>query len=70
MFGDKVKIDRDLLARAKEFTKAAGYASVEEFVAHAVEQAMAQHSGEDNVNIDDHAEEETRKRLQGLGYLS
>lgn len=62
MFDAKVKIDRDLLERAKQFAQAKGYASVEEFVAHAVEKAMARWVEEDA--------EEAKNRLQGLGYLS
>ena len=41
MFGsNRVKLDPDLLARAKRCASAAGYASVDEFVAHIVERAI------------------------------
>ena len=63
MFAPKVKMDRDLLKRVRQFAEAAGYASVEEFVAHAVEKALAQW---ENAG----PEEEVKKKLQGLGYLS
>ena len=68
MFAPKVKMDRDLLKRVRQFAEAAGYASVEEFVAHAVEKAMAQ-CGETDADTH-HQAEELKKRLQGLGYLS
>jgi len=63
MFGAKVKIDKELLARAEEFAAKAGYSSVEEFVAHAVEKAMSK-SG------DSGTDDEIKKKLQGLGYIS
>lgn len=63
MFGSKVKLDRDLLARIKRCSDIAGYSSVEEFIAHALEKELAQLEESDS-------EEEIRKRLQGLGYIS
>jgi len=63
MMHSKVKIDKVLLARAAEHVAAAGYASVEELVNHALEQALAK--------LEEAAsEDEMRKRLKGLGYLS
>jgi metal-responsive CopG/Arc/MetJ family transcriptional regulator len=63
MFGSKIKIDKDLLERARTVAEKAGYASVEEFVTHALEKALEQLE-------DAESEEEIRKRLQGLGYIS
>ena len=63
MFGAKVKIDKELLDRATEFAKKAGYSSVEEFIAHAVEKAMT-------TNDDSGTDDEIKKKLQGLGYIS
>jgi hypothetical protein len=64
MFGSSsVKIDKALLARAKRYASIAGYSSVEEFVTHALEKALAQLEGADS-------EDEIRKRLKGLGYIS
>ncbi len=37
----KVKISDELWARVKEYAAAAGYASPEEFVGHALENALA-----------------------------
>ncbi|MEE9471796.1 MAG: hypothetical protein V3W32_08740 [Gemmatimonadota bacterium] len=63
MFGSKVKLDRDLLARVRRYSDIAGYSSVEEFITHALEKELAQLEEADS-------EDEIRKRLQGLGYIS
>jgi len=63
MFGTKVKLDKDLFARVKKFADLAGYASVEEFVSHVLEKELAQIGEGDS-------EEEIKKKLQGLGYIS
>ena len=63
MFGSRVRIDRALLEQATRYAAAAGYATVEEFIEHAVEKEMAQLEGGDS-------EEAIRKRLKGLGYIS
>ena len=63
MFGSKVKLDKDLLSRVKRYADIAGYSSVEEFITHALEKELAQLEEADS-------EEEIRKRLQGLGYIS
>ena len=59
----KIKIDNDLLKKAKEYAAKAGYSSVEEFVSHVVEKEISK-AGETE------SEEEVKKRLQGLGYIS
>ena len=63
MFGSKVKLDKDLSSRVKRYADIAGYSSVEEFITHALEKELAQLEEADS-------EEEIRKRLQGLGYIS
>jgi metal-responsive CopG/Arc/MetJ family transcriptional regulator len=63
MFGSKVKLDKDLLARVKKYSDIAGYSSVEEFITHALEKELAKLEDADS-------EEEIKKRLQGLGYIS
>ena len=64
MFGSgKVKIDKDLLARVEKVAKLAGYSSADEFVNHALEKELAKLEGADS-------EEEIKKRLRGLGYIS
>ncbi len=63
MFGSKIKIDKALLEKIKKYSETAGYSSVEEFVAHALEKELAKLE-------DAESEEEVKKRLQGLGYIS
>ena len=62
--GDKIKIEKDLLAKVKKFSGIAGYSSPEEFVQHVLEREIAKFE-KDGVS-----EEEIRKRMQGLGYIS
>ena len=63
MFGSSVKLDKDLLRRVKRYADIAGYSSVEEFITHALEKELSQLEDADS-------EEEIKKRLQGLGYIS
>ena len=58
----KVKVDSNLLARAKKAAEAAGYSSVEEFISHIIEKETAKFETTD-------ADEETLKQLRGLGYI-
>lgn len=63
MFGKNVKVEKALLAKAKRYAGIAGYSSVEEFIAHALEKELAK--------LDDaQTEDEIRRRLKGLGYIS
>jgi len=59
----KVKINKDLLEKAKTVAEERGYASVEEFINHLVEKEVTKL---DSANEQD----EVKKRLQGLGYIS
>ena len=64
MFGSsKIKLDKDLMAKIARYAKIAGYSSPEEFITHALEKELAQLEDADS-------EEEIKKRLQGLGYIS
>lgn len=63
MFGSKVKIDKTVLEKASRYAQIAGYASVEEFINHIVEKEIAKFEDADS-------EEEIKKRLKGLGYIS
>ena len=63
MFGSKIKLDKDLIARVKKYADIAGYSSVEEFITHALEKELAKLEGAES-------EEEIKKRLRGLGYIS
>jgi hypothetical protein len=65
MFGTRVKIDKDLYAKMKRYARVAGYSSVDEFVAHALEKELKKLEDADTVS-----EEELKKRLRGLGYIS
>ena len=63
MFGSRIKLDKALLAKLKRYSDLAGYASVEEFITHALEKEIAQLEGAES-------EQELKKKLKGLGYLS
>ena len=63
MFGGGIKLDKALLAKVKRYSDLAGYSSVEEFITHALEKEIAQLEEADS-------EEEIKKKLKGLGYIS
>jgi metal-responsive CopG/Arc/MetJ family transcriptional regulator len=63
MSKDKVKLDKDLLAKVKKFAELSGYTSVEEFITHCLEKEIAKLEESDS-------EEEIKKKLKGLGYIS
>ena len=61
--GPKIKLDRAVYERAKQVADIAGYATVEEFVTHIVERELQ--------NFEDaQSDEDIKKKLQGLGYIS
>jgi hypothetical protein len=64
MFGSKIKLDKDLLDRCKQYSQVAGYSSVEEFITHALEKELRS-----STKIDVEEEEEIAKQLKGLGYI-
>ena len=61
--GNKIKLDKDLIERAKQIAEVAGYASHEEFITHIIEKELA--NFEDAGSDDDITE-----KLRGLGYIS
>lgn len=63
MFGPKVRLDRELLERARKYARVAGFATVDDFVAATLEKELARL---DDADSDD----EVRKRLRGLGYIA
>ena len=64
MFGsNKVKLDKDLLAKVKRYAEIAGYSSPEEFITHALEKEIAKLEESDS-------QEEIKEKLKGLGYIS
>jgi hypothetical protein len=64
MFGNNIKIDDDLLRRARECAASEGYATVEEFVTHVLEKEIARIAGDRQGG-----EEQVADRLRGLGYI-
>ena len=61
--GNKIKIEKDLWERLKKASEIAGYSSVDEFVIHVLEKELS--------GVDEGAsEEEIKKKLEGLGYIS
>ena len=63
MFGTRVKIEKQFLDKIKKYAEIAGYSSVDEFVTHALEKEIAKLEDADS-------EEEIKRRLKGLGYIS
>lgn len=59
----KVKLDKKLMKRVKTVAEIAGYSSAEEFVTHCLEKELAKIEESDS-------EEEIKKKLKGLGYIS
>ena len=59
----KVKIEKDLYQRVKQFSEQAGYSSVDEFLTHLLEKVL-------NVPESGESDEDLLKRLKGLGYIS
>lgn len=59
----KIKLDKDLMDKVKKFAEMAGYSSAEEFVSHCLEKEIAKLEDSDS-------EEEIKKKLKGLGYIS
>jgi metal-responsive CopG/Arc/MetJ family transcriptional regulator len=59
----KVKLDKALFDKIKKLAEMSGYSSAEEFITHCLEKEIAKVEGADS-------EEEIKKRLKGLGYIS
>jgi metal-responsive CopG/Arc/MetJ family transcriptional regulator len=59
----KVKLDKELLEKVKKFAQMAGYSSPQEFITHCLEKEIAKLEESDS-------EEEVKKKLKGLGYIS
>lgn len=58
----KIKIDSKLLLRARRVAETVGYSSVEEFVAHSIENELQKHET-------DADEQRVADQLRGLGYI-
>ena len=63
MATSKVKLDKELYEKIRKYAALAGYASAEEFVTHCLEKELSKIEESDS-------EEEVRKKLKGLGYIS
>jgi metal-responsive CopG/Arc/MetJ family transcriptional regulator len=63
MASAKVKIDKGLLDKIKKYAEMSGYSSAEEFITHCLEKEIAKIEEADS-------EEEIKKKLKGLGYIS
>ncbi len=59
----KIKLDKDLMDKVKKYAKMAGYSSPDEFITHCLEKEIAKLEESDS-------EEEIKKKLKGLGYIS
>jgi hypothetical protein len=58
-----IKIDKDLHVRLAKIADVAGYATVDEFVAHVLEKEM--------IHFEDSKDDDAiRAKLKGLGYIS
>ncbi|MBE3130685.1 MAG: hypothetical protein IMZ54_08195, partial [Acidobacteria bacterium] len=57
------KIDKALLDKIRKYAEMSGYSSVEEFITHCLEKEVAKIEDADS-------EEEIKKKLKGLGYIS
>jgi len=67
MSSQKIKIEGELLEKAKQCAEASGYASVDEFVLHTLEKEVKRLSPNQDGGTD--SKEKMTKRLQGLGYI-
>lgn len=61
--GPKVKVDKALWEKIQKFAAVAGYSSPDEFVHHALEKEIAKLEEADS-------DEDLKKKLRGLGYIS
>ena len=58
----KIKLDDALYERAKRASESAGYSSVDEFIAHSIENELQKQNA-------DEAEGRVADQLRGLGYI-
>jgi len=59
----KIKIEKELYQKIVKIAEVAGYSSPEEYIIHMLEKEISKFEGADS-------EEEIKKRLKGLGYIS
>jgi hypothetical protein len=64
VFGrNRITLDNALSAKVRRYAELSGYSSAEEFITHTLEKEIAHLEAAAT-------EEEVKKRLKGLGYLS
>jgi len=66
MFKKKIILERGLFDRAAQFAKEKGYTDLSEWVTDLIEEEIKQGPG----GVGGKEEDEVKKRLQGLGYIS
>ena len=59
----KIKLNKELFDKVKKFAEMSGYSSPEEFITHCLEKEIVKLEESDS-------EEEIKKKLKGLGYIS
>jgi metal-responsive CopG/Arc/MetJ family transcriptional regulator len=62
MATEKIKLDKDLVDKARKLAAETGYSSAEELITHLLEKEIAKSEGSDS-------EDEIKKKLKGLGYI-
>jgi hypothetical protein len=67
MSSQKIRIEGELLEKAKQCAEASGYASVDEFVLHTIEKEVKRLATDKAGGTD--SKEKVTKRLRGLGYI-
>jgi len=63
MFRHRVKLEKSLMLKVKRVADLAGYSSVDEFITHVLEKAVAELEQAESA-------QELKKKLKGLGYIS
>jgi len=59
----KIKLEKELFKKVKKFASLSGYSSPEEFITHCLEKEISKIEESDS-------EDEIKKKLKGLGYIS
>jgi hypothetical protein len=67
MSSQKIKLEGELLEKAKKCAEASGYASVDEFVLHTIEKEIKRLLPDQDGTSE--SKQKVTKRLQGLGYI-
>jgi Arc/MetJ-type ribon-helix-helix transcriptional regulator len=61
----KIRMEPEMLERIRRVARAGGYSSEQEFVMHVLERELEQLDPGDG-----ESEEEIRRKMEGLGYIS